>query len=68
MSHEIQILNHLRKYGSITAIDALKNYKCFRLAARIYDIRRYGINILTLKINKNNKTFAKYILLSDDKK
>jgi hypothetical protein len=63
MSHSIQILNHLTK-GPITAIDALNNYECFRLAARINDLRMDGHKIHTEIARKDGKRYAKYHLVN----
>ena len=62
MSHSIQILNHLTK-GPITAIDALNNYGCFRLAARINDLRMDGHKIHTEIARKDGRRYAKYHLV-----
>ena len=40
------ILEHLRANRYITPMDALK-FWCYRLSARIYDLRRDGYNIIT---------------------
>lgn len=40
-----KILHHLQLFGSITPIEALNSYSCFRLAARIADLRRRGVQI-----------------------
>ena len=45
-SQSKQILNHLKRGHHITPIDALKLFGCFRLAARVYDLRSEGHNIL----------------------
>jgi hypothetical protein len=37
-----QILAHLLRGESITALEAQNRYRCFRLAARIMEIRRLG--------------------------
>jgi hypothetical protein len=37
-----QILAHLLRGESITALEAQTRYQCFRLAARIMEIRRMG--------------------------
>lgn len=41
-SQNQQILNHLKAGQSITALEALQNYECFRLAARIHDLKSDG--------------------------
>lgn len=42
MSQNEQILDHLRRYGTITPMQAIKRYRITRLAARIYDLERQG--------------------------
>ena len=59
MSQTAQIWKHLR-HGPITAMVALREYNCFRLAARIYDLRRKGVAIVTNNITRNGKTYAQY--------
>lgn len=44
-SQEAAILDHLRAGRSITPIDALNLYKCFRLGARIFSIKKAGHEI-----------------------
>lgn len=57
-----QILAHLKKFGSITPLDALQLFGCFRLSARIYDLREQGYNIVTDRVKGKNKQFASYRL------
>jgi hypothetical protein len=66
MSHSAQILNHLTK-GPITAIEALNHYGCFRLAARINDLRTEGHNIHTETTVRDGKRYATYHLLKKSK-
>lgn len=40
MSQSAKILEYLKAGNSITAIDALRMFSCFRLASRIHDIRK----------------------------
>jgi hypothetical protein len=47
---------------SITQLDALNMFGCFRLAARIADIRDQGLNIVTDMITVNDKRVANYYL------
>lgn len=56
------ILKHLECKGSITPLEALNLFGCFRLGARIFDLREAGYNIKTEIIINNGKRFAKYIL------
>lgn len=62
MSQSKQILNHLSR-SPITAIDALSQYGCFRLAARINDLRMEGHHIHTETIIKDGKRYAQYHLI-----
>ena len=57
------IKKHLESGKTITPIDALNLYNCFRLGARIYDlIRDHGMAIKSEIINSNGKRFAQYSL------
>lgn len=61
------IEEHLRKHGSIEPMEALANYGCNRLAARIWDLRHKGIRIKTINTAVMNRygrviNFAKYCL------
>ena len=62
MTQAAAILSHLKRHGSITALDAIREYRCFRLAARINDLRGEGHNILTQMILVNDRRFARYSL------
>lgn len=46
-SQEDMILGWLEKVGEITPAEALGLCGCFRLGARIYDLRRKGHKIVT---------------------
>ncbi len=37
-----QILAHLKSGKSITPLEALSEYGCFRLGARVYDLKQEG--------------------------
>ena len=40
-----KILAHLKAGLSITPLDALEMFECFRLGARIFDLRERGVDI-----------------------
>lgn len=44
-THKRLIHEHLLNGGSITALEALREYGCYRLASRISDLRQEGMNI-----------------------
>jgi hypothetical protein len=57
------ILDYLQKGKSITPLDALNKFGCFRLAARISDLRKEGLNIATKYVTKEGKNYASYRLV-----
>jgi len=61
-SQNKQIRQHLERGLSITPIDALLHYGCFRLSARIHDLRDEGMNIETEMVYKDKKKYASYKL------
>lgn len=60
------IIGHLRRHGSITALQALQNYGCMRLASRIYDLKQEGhtINKQMIEVG-NGKRVASYSLIKE---
>ena len=61
MSQNKQIADYLNKGNKLTPIDALNKFGCFRLAARIADLRNEGMNIVTNTIKlENKKQIAQY--------
>jgi hypothetical protein len=44
-SQNKRIAAHLKSGRSLTPLDALYQFGCFRLGARIYDLRRQGMKI-----------------------
>lgn len=58
-----RILQHLKTGATITAIEALNMFGCFRLAARIADLRKKGNEIVTDKVTTGTgKHVAQYRL------
>lgn len=62
MSQTEAIRRHLLKHNSITPLEALRRYRCFRLAARIRDLRKTGFSVLSVRVKRGEKTFAKYVM------
>jgi hypothetical protein len=50
----------LRRGCRLTPLQALEKWGCMRLAARIAELRKGGLAIVTTKITRNGKTFAQY--------
>lgn len=60
-----QILEHLKNKGSITPLQALTEYGCMRLGARIYDLKEKGFDIRRTteyytNSNGQKKHYARY--------
>jgi hypothetical protein len=65
MTHQSQctaILKHLQTGRGITAMAALDRFGCFRLAARIYQLRQSGLRIEKHMVRVGKKQFASYLL------
>ena len=54
--------------GSITSMDAFQYLGITRLAARISDLKKQGVEIETVTENHNGKCFARYSLKKSDPK
>lgn len=62
-THTQWILEQLKR-GQVTAIDALEGCGCFRLAARINDLRRAGVSDRVREAAAaERKTVAEYSLI-----
>lgn len=65
-----QIVEYMKKYGSITQLDAYR-IGCMRLPSRIHDLRKqgYAINVKTERVKKSNGGYApiaRYSLVEDE--
>lgn len=61
------ILQYMRDCGSITPAQAIEELGCYRLGARIWDLRHAGHNIKTESVKRKNRygktvSFARYSL------
>ncbi len=63
MTQNQQIANYLSKGKAITPIQALNKFNCFRLAARISDLRNDGLKIITKIVTKEGKSYASYSII-----
>jgi len=62
------VLWHLQAGKSLTAIECLNLYGCFRLAARIYDLRESGHKINMQRVTvASGKSVGRYTLLPPEK-
>jgi len=64
-SQESAILEHLKSGRRITPIDALSLYKCLRLGARIYGLKKQGFQIESEMVKvPSGKRVASYRLVN----
>ena len=61
MSQKLDILEMLKR-GPVTPIYALTHLGCFRLAARVNELRNDGYPIVTNTMRQGDKEFASYEL------
>jgi len=62
-----KILVTMERGHSITPLEALEWFGCFRLGARIYDLKRRGYTISSELITAHGKRFAEYHLVRGEK-
>ncbi len=62
MTQTQAIKAHLLKHNSITPLEALRRYRSFRLAARIRELRKDGMAIQSVMVNRNGTRYAKYVM------
>ena len=60
MSQTERIRRHLESGKGLTPLEALKRYGCFRLGARVWELKREGMAIISERVRRNGKTFARY--------
>lgn len=61
-SHNDAIRDHLKSGRSIAPIEALRQYGCWRLGARIWDLRKEGMAIHRDMVKHGRKRYAVYSL------
>lgn len=64
------ILTYLREHGSITQMEAAEEFGCWRLGARIWDLRHAGHEIKRDMVSKKNRygkpvAFARYTICEE---
>jgi hypothetical protein len=65
MTQNEQIRKHLESGKSLTPLEALKLFNCFRLASRISDLKKEGMDIVVHIVERINEDgekvrFAEY--------
>lgn len=72
MAQRTQILNYMQEHGSITALEAVQELGCMRLAARIADLKDMGYKIKATTVRGTNRfgkhtEYARYELVEEEK-
>lgn len=67
MTQTERVIRHLRDYGSITSMEAVRDYGIMRLASRISDLKKAGMPIRVEMISGKNRygeniSYARYRL------
>ena len=62
MSQEDAVMDYLLTGAELTPLEALQKFGCLRLAARIFDLRRQGVDIAERTVRKGRKSWAAYRL------
>ena len=69
-SQNQKILKYMKGHGQITPMDALKQFGCMRLAARVKDLRNKGYNIESATITNIREgkkvSYSCYYLRNDE--
>ncbi len=60
MTQKNAILEYLRAGNTLTPLEALNKFGCFRLGARIWDLKQEGWNIESKLIELNGKHVSGY--------
>lgn len=71
MNQREMILRFMTEYGSITPVDAMREFGCMRLASRISEIRKDGYDVrkvLEKDVNRFGDTvrYARYSLVEKE--
>ena len=69
-SQWMDVVNHLRKHGSITSQEAFKHYGITRLSGIIFKLKKLDFVIVAEKCTTKNRhgnicNYAKYVLKKD---
>lgn len=67
LNQKQKVLRHLKKYGSITPLEAFNDYAIMRLTSRICELKDQGYNIKSELVSsknrfKENVSYSKYTL------
>ena len=60
-----RILIHLQSGKTINPLQVLNLYGCFRLGARIYDLKQAGFDIDSRLVHENGVQYAEYSMRAE---
>jgi hypothetical protein len=71
LTQKQKVLRHLKEIGSITPIDALRDYSIMRLTSRVCELKDEGHNIKSELVSGKNKygesvRYSKYTLVEQE--
>lgn len=55
MNQKHRVLEYIQKHGSISQQEAIREFSCYRLSAKIFELRREGYPITTLRVPFSNE-------------
>lgn len=55
MNQEQKIINYVERFGSITTLDAFRDLAITRLSARIFNIKKLGYKVLSVREKSKNR-------------
>lgn len=55
MTQKDRVLKYMQDFGKITPLDAIREFGCLRLSARIFDLKRDGHNIVSETETSKNR-------------
>lgn len=66
-----KILQYMEETGSITQAEAVSEFGCYRLSARIADLKKQGVAIKSEPVERKNRygetvRFARYSLVDSE--
>ena len=64
LSQKQRVLGHLLTGKSITPLEALQKFGCYRLSSVIHRLRNGGYNIKTFKMFNKDTNYAKYKIIN----
>lgn len=50
-----RIVRYIEDFGGITSAEAMNELGCFRLASRIHDLRRHGVDVRSETVTGKNR-------------